>query len=171
MNLSLSSEQSDQSFLSGRSASALGHQRSDATPYGQFPIPTVNVSSSSNADDDHVYHKTSPSQGYLGRSRASTADHENGTETNPSISRMASLDGIEYDDDDFGSPLYRVSTAPSPVPRLPPAQAQGRSAKKLSKMGISVADQAGRGALPPLAPVHGGKKFSAFKSFFKGGKS
>ncbi|KAJ3562419.1 hypothetical protein NP233_g9587 [Leucocoprinus birnbaumii] len=164
MNLSLSSEQSD-GLTQSRSASAMGYRRADTIPTYHQPIPTLNVS---DAEDNHVYQPSSPTENYISRSRTPTGEREFDKAT-ASISRMASLDGMGYTDDDFGSALYRVSTAPSPAPRLPPAQAQGRSAKKLSKMGISVADQAGIGVLPPQPPPPA-KKFGVFKSFFKGGK-
>lgn len=167
MNLSLSSEQSDQSMQSLRSASALGYQRTDTNPYHQQSIPTFSVS---DAEDDYVYQPSSPTEIYISRSRTPTGDRELDPKASLTVSRMASLDGMGYVDDEFGSPLYRVSTAPSPAARLPPIQAQGRSAKKLSKMGISVADQAGINVLPPQVTVHSGKRFNAIRTFFKGGK-
>ncbi|KXN87353.1 hypothetical protein AN958_08905 [Leucoagaricus sp. SymC.cos] len=168
MNLSLSSEFSDQSMQSMRSASALGHRRTEASPYHPTPIPTLSVS---DAEDDTGYRPSSSTQN-ISRLRTPTGDREHGPTGGLSIGRMASLDGMAYVDDDFGSPLHRVSTAPSPAARLPPIQAQGRSAKKLSKMGISVADQAGIGlngnVLAPQVPAYSGKRFGVIRSFFKG---
>jgi hypothetical protein len=165
MNLSLSSDQSDQSMQSMRSASALGYQQADSNPYYQQPIPTLSVS---DAEDDHAYQPSSATETYILRSRTPTGDRDIDPKASFTDGRMASLDGMGYVDDDFGASLYRVSTAPSPAARLPPIQAQGRSAKKLSKMGISVADQAGINVLPP-GTAHSGKKFNPFR-FFKGGK-
>lgn len=166
-NLSLSSEQSDQSYQSSRSASALGHRpTAEMSPYYQLPIPTLQVPSSSDVEDDYVYNISSQSQNYIARSRTPTNDYENDVKVGMGMSRIGSLDGSEYGEGEFGSPLYRVSTAPSAA-RLPPAQAQGRSAKKLSKMGISVADQVVRNAVPPQTSTHGGRRFGAFRSLFK----
>lgn len=163
--MSHSSEQSDWSTPSARSVSALGHRRTEASFCEQNSVPTVHLLSSSVADDSMMHHhKTSSSQGYYTRSITSPPGYQN--DVTKGI-RMASLDGVDFDKGDhLGIPLCRVTTTPTPVPRLPPAQTQGRSAKKLSKMGISVADQAGRGALPP--PAHG-KKFN-LRYFFKSSK-
>ncbi|KAF5351609.1 hypothetical protein D9756_007496 [Leucocoprinus leucothites] len=163
MNLSLSSGQSDQSMQFMRSASALGYRQAEVNPSHPQPIPTLSVS---DAEDDYVYQPPSLT---ISRSRTPTGERENEHKTNMTLNRMGSLDGIGYVDDDFGLALSRVSTAPSPAARLPPSQ--GRSMKKLSKMGISVADQAAMGGvLPQQVAAHSGKRFNALRSFFKGGK-
>lgn len=165
--MSRSSDQSDWPSPSTRSVSAMGYRRTEASPSEQNSVPTVDLLSSSVTDDNMIHqHKISSSQGYHARSITSPPGYQNdGTRG----LRMASLDGVDFDKSDhLGVPLCRVTTTPTPVPRLPLAQTQGRSAKKLSKMGISVADQAGRGAIPP--PAHSGKKFINFRYFFKSSK-
>ncbi len=138
----------------------MDHRRGvDSNPYHQIPIPTLNVPSSSD-EDTGTYHRPSPSLNYITRSRTPTGDY--GKDMKPG--RMASLDGVEYSEE--GLELYRVSTAPSPA-RLLPVQTQGRSVRKLAKMGISVADQAAKG-IPSQSVGHGGSRFGALKSLFKG---
>lgn len=154
-NLSLSSELSFQSMQSVVSASALGCQ-ADKTPPRQQPIPTLSIS---DAEDDTAH------QPPVLITRSHTPVNERGAEHKAGISRMTSLDGMAYVDDKFGEALCRVSTAPSQAPRLPP----GRSAKKLSKMGISVVDQAGINMAVPHVAAPSAKKFK-LKSFFRVGK-
>ena len=154
-NLSLSSELSFQSMQSVVSASALGCQ-ADKTPPRQQSIPTLSIS---DAEDDTAH------QPPVLITRSHTPVNERGAEHKAGISRMTSLDGMAYVDDKFGEALCRVSTAPSQAPRLPP----GRSAKKLSKMGISVVDQAGINMAAPHVAAPSTKKFK-LKSFFRVGK-
>ena len=158
-NLSLSSELSFQSMQSIVSASALGCQ-ADKTPPRQQPIPMLSIS---DAEDDSVRQPPVPIQSFITRSH--TPVNERGAEHKAGISRMTSLDGMAYVDDKFGEALCRVSTAPSQAPRLPP----GRSAKKLSKMGISVVDQAGINMAAPHVAASSAKRFK-LKSLFRVGK-
>jgi len=156
-NLSLSSELSFQSMQSIVSASALSY-RAEKTPPRQQPIPMLSIS---DAEDDTVHQPPVVIQSFISRSRTPVNERE--VEHKTGISRMTSLDGMAYVDDKFGEALCRVSTAPSQAPRLPP----GRSAKKLSKMGISVVNQAGMAAPHVAAPS--AKRFK-LKSLFRVGK-
>lgn len=158
-NLSLSSELSFQSMQSIVSASALGYQ-TDKTPPRQQPIPTLSIS---DAEDDTVHQPPVLIQSFITRSHTPVNERE--AEHKTGISRMTSLDGMAYVDDKFGEALCRVSTAPSQAPRLPP----GRSAKKLSKMGISVVDQAGINMAAPHMVAPSAKRFK-LKSLFRVGK-
>lgn len=86
-------------------------------------------------------------------------DPENGQ-----LSRIGSLDTPETDTE-LGSPLYRVFTAPLSGDPSSRGKREVKTANKLTRMGFSPAEQAGRGN--PIVSGSSSKRFGAFKSLIQ----
>ncbi|KAF8236063.1 hypothetical protein L208DRAFT_1422218 [Tricholoma matsutake] len=81
---------------------------------------------------------------------------------NGHLSRISSLEAPDTDVE-LGSPLHRVSTAPLSGTPSSRGKREVKSANKLTRMGFSPAEQAGRGT----PAVSGSKRFGAFKSLMQ----
>jgi hypothetical protein len=107
------------------------------------------------------YNRNGPATQPRSRSRSRTPHPSPGPDNDP-LSRVSSLEAPETDLE-LGIPIHRVSTAPlsgSPSSR---GKREVKTANKLTRMGFSPAEQAGRGTLP----VSGSKRFGALKSLMQ----
>ena len=161
----MSSDQTERSYRSPRSASGFAVLPSDKLSVEQdvdsLEKHSFTPDNSRSSTIFHANHDQNNRNGHHSRSRSPLPlpEPENGP-----LSRISSL-GAPDTDAELGVPIHRVLTAPgSPSTR---GKREVKTANKLTRMGFSPAEQAGRGT----SLVSGNKRFGAFKSLmqtFKG---